>query len=76
MLMDCFSDVINENLRKNLDDNIVFCKQCGEMIVKKANNQDLCLDCYKEYRRKQKTETMRRLRNKSCGQAENPSKPA
>lgn len=76
MFLICFSDIINENLRKNLDNNIVFCKQCGEMIVKKANNQDLCHACYKEYRRKQKTETMRQLRRKSCGQSENPSKPA
>ncbi len=76
MFLICFSDLINENLRQNLDDNIAFCKKCGAMIAKKSNNQDLCPDCYKEYRRKQKTETMRRLRNKSCGQVENPSNPA
>ena len=76
MLMDCFSDVINENLRKNLDDNIAFCKQCGEMIVKKANNQDLCSDCYKEYRKNYDREMKRRKRAKVCPQSENPSKPA
>ena len=76
MLMDCFSDVINENLRKNLDDNIAFCKECGEMIVKKANNQDLCSDCYKEYRKNYDREIKRRKRAKVCPQSENPSNPA
>lgn len=76
MLMDCFSDVINENLRKNLDDNIAFCKKCGAIIVKKSNNQDLCQDCYKEYRKKYDREVKRRIRAKVCPQSENPSKPA
>lgn len=45
MLMDCFSEVISENLRKNLDDNIEFCSVCGDMFVKEGKNHKMCSKC-------------------------------
>lgn len=66
MLIDCFSDIINENLHKNIAGNIVFCHDCGEEIALAANDRktNRCEACYQIYRRKQKAAAMKRLRNR------------
>lgn len=78
MFLICFSDIINENLRKNLDDNIVFCQDCGDPIALEEYNRknNRCKKCHEEYRRKYERDKKRRQRNKYCPQIKNPSKPA
>lgn len=41
----CFGDIVYENLKNNIADNIVQCAKCGRRFVKKAQNQRLCEKC-------------------------------
>lgn len=47
MFLICFSDIINENLRNNINDNIVFCQDCGEEVSTnyKATETIRCSKC-------------------------------
>ena len=65
MFLICFSDIINENLCKNLDDNIVFCQDCGEQIELSLYNRKTtrCEKCYEEYRKKYERDKKRRQRS-------------
>ena len=47
MFLICFSDIINENLRKNLDDNVVFCQDCGEEVKIRSSNNTKTVRCEK-----------------------------
>lgn len=76
MFLICFSDVINENLRKNLDDNIVFCQDCGEevKINNKATKTVRCEKCQQKENNKKSRLRMQKMRK--CYDSKNPSKPA
>lgn len=69
----CYGKYIYENIKNHLrvTTKIIQCVDCGvwfEVGIKDSRTCR-CADCYHEYRRKKKTETMRKLReNMSCGQ--------
>lgn len=67
LLWFCYGNCIVENLKQNVKINqtkFVQCIDCDEWFEVDARNQskNRCDSCYKVYRRKQKTETMRILR--------------
>ena len=74
----CYGKYIFENIKNHLKatTKVIQCVDCGEWfeVGIKDSRTCRCESCYYEYRRKKKTETMRRLReNMSRGQTkENP----
>lgn len=62
----CYGDIIYENLENKIRSNVnvIECKDCGKWFeVSKFNSKsDKCPECYMEYRRRNKTETMRKSR--------------
>lgn len=64
MFLICFSDVINENLRKNLDDNIEFYSVCGDMFIKEGKNHKMCNKCSEMENKKQIKTRVQKYREK------------
>lgn len=77
MFLICFSDVINENLRKNLDDNIVFCQDCGEEVRAnyKATETIRCSKCQEIKNKETKKARNRRYYEKNKTLAKTPLNP-
>ena len=68
--------LVVSNLRKNLDDNIVFCQDCGEevKINNKATKTVRCEKCQQKENNKKSRLRMQKMRK--CYDSKNPSKPA
>ena len=72
----CYGDIIYENLENKIRSNVkeIECQDCGKWfeVGVKDTRTCRCEECSYEHRRRKKTATMRKLREKqSCGQTKN-----
>jgi arsenate reductase-like glutaredoxin family protein len=63
-LWECFGDIIVENLRNNLKNEIYYCNVCGIPIEKTTNNKIYCDSCAREIQLEWQRESMNKIRNK------------
>lgn len=64
VLWQCFGDIIVNNLKNNIPNNSIQCKNCGTRFVPKSNNQVNCEKCQKELRTIYYKENKRKQRKK------------
>lgn len=62
----CFGDIVLENLRRNVDDAMVMCEDCGRRFRPATSLQVRCPVCQAEYRKRTNRENMRRNYSESA----------
>lgn len=64
-----FDDILLDYL-KYTGENVISCKQCGNLFLKRSNREILCRKCYKEYRQQMNTIYQKRTLNQQLEKIE------